>query len=166
MPMHLEGSCRCGAIRFTVDSHTPYPYQRCYCSICRKTAGGGGYAINLMGLARSMHVRGPIATHVYHARIAGDGNASDAEPSPAERHFCPVCGCALWLFDASWPDLIHPFASAIDTALPAPPCSVHLMLRYKAPWVQPQVGPDDECFDDFPPLSIEEWHRQHGLWIA
>ena len=46
MPMRLEGSCRCGAISFSVDSHTPYPYQRCYCSICRKSAGGGGYAIN------------------------------------------------------------------------------------------------------------------------
>ena len=44
MPMRLEGSCRCSAISFSVDSHTPYPYQRCYCSICRKSAGGGGYA--------------------------------------------------------------------------------------------------------------------------
>src|SRR5262245_54401568 len=46
--MRLEGSCRCGAISFSVDSHTPYPYQRCYCSICRKSAGGGGYAISIM----------------------------------------------------------------------------------------------------------------------
>jgi hypothetical protein len=45
--MLLEGSCHCGAIRFQVESETPYPYQACYCSICRKTAGGGGYAINL-----------------------------------------------------------------------------------------------------------------------
>src|SRR6516165_6572003 len=34
MPMRLDGSCRCNAISFSVDSHTPYPYQRCYCSIC------------------------------------------------------------------------------------------------------------------------------------
>jgi hypothetical protein len=27
MPMRLEGSCRCGAISFSVDSHTPYPYS-------------------------------------------------------------------------------------------------------------------------------------------
>jgi len=40
MPMRLEGSCRCGAIGFSVDSHMPYPYQRCYCSICRKSANG------------------------------------------------------------------------------------------------------------------------------
>jgi len=53
MPMRLEGSCRCGAISFSVDSNTPYPYQRCYCSICRKSAGSGGYAINIMGRAET-----------------------------------------------------------------------------------------------------------------
>ena len=61
MPMRLEGSCRCGAISFSVDSHTPYPYQRCYCSICRKSAGGGGYAINIMGLADTLKVKGKTA---------------------------------------------------------------------------------------------------------
>src|SRR5215813_9471783 len=27
MPMRLEGSCRCDAISFSVESHTPYPYH-------------------------------------------------------------------------------------------------------------------------------------------
>ncbi len=49
--MLLEGSCHCGAVKFSVESYTPYPYMRCYCSICRKTAGGGGYTINIMGQA-------------------------------------------------------------------------------------------------------------------
>jgi hypothetical protein len=26
---------------------SPVPFLHCHCSICRKTAGGGGYAINL-----------------------------------------------------------------------------------------------------------------------
>ncbi|HET7032062.1 MAG TPA: GFA family protein, partial [Casimicrobiaceae bacterium] len=54
--MKLEGSCSCGAVTFSVSSQTPYPYMRCYCSICRKTAGGGGYAINIMGDAASLKV--------------------------------------------------------------------------------------------------------------
>ncbi len=58
MAMKLEGSCHCRAVRFSVMSHTPYPYQLCYCSICRKTAGGGGFAINLMGDHQSLKVRG------------------------------------------------------------------------------------------------------------
>ncbi len=55
--MQLEGSCHCGKVRFRVQSHTPYPYMRCYCSICRKTQGGGGYAINIMGEASTLRVR-------------------------------------------------------------------------------------------------------------
>src|SRR6185436_18256449 len=127
MPMHLEGSCRCGAISFSVDSHTPYPYQRCYCSICRKSAGGGGYAINIMGVAESLKVRGRRAIRVWHAMIDG------AEGSAA-RHFCRHCGTPLWVSDEHWPDLVHPFASAIDTELPKAPSSVHLLLSDKARW--------------------------------
>ena len=64
----------------------------------------------------------------------------------------------------SRPDL-PPFASAIDTALPKAPSSVHLLLRDKASWVEPQIGPNDDCFDAYPELSIEDWHKKHGLWI-
>jgi hypothetical protein len=161
MPMTLEGSCRCGAVRFRVESHTPYPYQLCYCSICRKTAGGGGYAINLMGDASTLRVEG--ATRVYQARIADEGGAF--ETSPAERHFCASCASALWLFDRTWPELVHPFASAIDTDLPVPPARVHLMLRYKAAWVEPNIAPEDRSFELYPEESIEDWHKKRGLWI-
>jgi len=26
-------------------------------------------------------------------------------------------------------------------------------------------GPNDDCFDGYPELSIEDWHKKHGLWI-
>ena len=47
--MQLEGSCHCGAVRFQLESPHPYPFNLCYCSICRKTSGGGGFAINISG---------------------------------------------------------------------------------------------------------------------
>ncbi|MDZ4876955.1 MAG: hypothetical protein CLLPBCKN_008507 [Chroococcidiopsis cubana SAG 39.79] len=47
--MLLLGSCHCGAVSFSANSPQTYPYMRCYCSICRKTAGASGYAINLAG---------------------------------------------------------------------------------------------------------------------
>jgi len=164
MPMILEGSCRCGAVRFTVASHTPYPYQLCYCSICRKTAGGGGFAINIMGVADTLQVRGRKALGVYRAKICDHGG-KNCEMSSAQRNFCRKCASALWLFDESWPELVHPFASIIDTSLPVPPLRTHLMLRYKARWVQPAIGKKDLTFDLYPRQSIEEWHKQHGLWL-
>ena len=47
--MLLKGSCHCEAVHFSVESEHPYPFNLCYCSICRKTAGAGGFAINLGG---------------------------------------------------------------------------------------------------------------------
>ena len=64
--------------------------------------------------------------------------------------------------NAAAADLI---ASAIDTELPKAPSSVHLLLRDKASWVEPQIGPNDDCFDGYPALSIEDWHKKHKLWI-
>jgi hypothetical protein len=165
MPMLLEGSCRCGAVSFSVQSHTPYPYQLCYCSICRKTAGGGGYAINIMGDVSTLKVRGKKAVGVYRAKICDD-DGGNCEVSNGERNFCTKCASALWLFDESWPGLMHPFASIIDTALPVAPVRTHLMLRYKPSWVKPVIGKKDLTFDLYPEQSIEDWHKQHGLWIA
>jgi hypothetical protein len=164
MPTRLEGSCRCGAARFTVESHTPVPYQRCYCSICRKQQGGGGYAINLGALARTLKIEGEHALGLYRAEIQDEEHGT-CERSTGERRFCISCGTALWLYDPNWPELVHPFASAIDDDLPAPPASVHIMLKYKANWVDPQVGPKDDCFDLYPEKSIEAWHREKGLWV-
>jgi len=163
MPMRLEGSCRCGAIGFSLESHTPYPYQLCYCSICRKTAGGGGYAINLMADAATLKLKGKRSLRVYRAEIEqADGTC---EISSGERNFCARCASVLWLFDPSWPALIHPFASAIDSDLPVAPARTHLMLRFKASWVVPTIGKTDQRFDLYPEESIEAWHKTRGLWV-
>jgi hypothetical protein len=162
VPMQLEGSCHCGAVRFSLNSAHPYPYQRCYCSICRKTQGGGGYSINLGGDANSLKVRGRKQIAIYHARLKDEGD-SRAHRSTAERHFCKLCGSALWLFSPEWPELIHPFASAIDTPLPVPPEHTHLMLGSKASWVEIQPQPNDQQFEEYPEESIAQWHERLGL---
>ncbi|WP_236175116.1 GFA family protein [Pseudomonas pseudonitroreducens] len=159
--MLLEGSCHCAAVHFSLHSAHPYPYQRCYCSICRKTQGGGGYAINLGGDAASLKVRGRQHISIYHAKIREEGQRTHT--SGAERHFCSLCGSGLWLYDARWPELIHPFASAIDTPLPVPPEHTHLLLRSKADWVEVAAGPHDLQFDDYPQESIAQWHQRLGL---
>lgn len=151
----LEGSCSCGKVSFAVRSHTPDPYMRCYCSICRKTGGGGGYAINVMGDMATLKVRGKANISVYRARI--DGRRSDAR-----RHFCKHCGSALYVWDPQWPELVHPFASAIDKGLTKPASTVHIMLGSKASWVTPERG--GRRFREYPDLSIEAWHKRHKRW--
>lgn len=135
--------------------------MRCYCSICRKTAGGGGYAINLGGDAASLEVEGREHVTVYHARLKdAEGQQTD---SPAERHFCRHCGSCLWAWDPRWPGLIHPFASAIDTPLPQPPERVSIMLDSRANWCKAPQGAQERHFPAYPDESLADWHRRHGL---
>lgn len=63
--MELQGSCRCGGVRFSCLSKTPVPYMRCYCSICRKVSGSGGFAINIMAEVGPQHGIVSFGMHPY-----------------------------------------------------------------------------------------------------
>src|SRR5688500_655686 len=154
--MKLKGSCHCGAVRFQLKSQTPYPYMRCYCSICRKTQGGGGCAINIMGIADTLSVKGKKFIQTYRAKM-------DGRKSEARRHFCGRCGSALWISDPRWAENVYPFASAMDTALPTPPENLHIMLDSAAPWINIPKGKGEVQFREFPGEAIIEWHRRHRL---
>lgn len=160
--MRLEGSCHCGAVRFSLESAHPYPFNLCYCSVCRKTAGGGGFAINLGGSHETLLVEGESNLRVYQAKVQHSGEAQPHR-SPAKRHFCGLCGSHLWAWDSRWPELVHPLASAIDTPLPVPPERTHLLLDSKAPWVQVHSDPQDTLCPVFPDESIAHWHERLGL---
>lgn len=160
--MHLEGSCHCGKVKFTVESAEPVPFMRCYCSICRKTAGAGGYAINLGAVARSMKVTGKRFLRIYRARLPGKEHKA-THLSTARRYFCAHCGSALWVWDPRWPELVHPHAGAIDTPLPVPPENVHCLVDSKAPWVRIEGGADDPRFEHYPDMSLAQWHQSKGL---
>ncbi len=154
--MLLKGSCHCQSVKFEVESPHPYPYNLCYCSICRKTAGGGGYAINLSAKFDTLKIEGNQHTSVYHAII-------DGKETVADRVFCKHCASVLWVYDSSWPEQVYPFASAIDTELPIPPERTHLMLDSKASWVETEAKKHDKCFAQYPDESIAEWHERLNI---
>lgn len=160
--MLLQGSCHCGWVTFSVEAPHPYPFNLCYCSICRKTAGGGGYAINLGAENDSLKVEGKDYITVYQAML-DDEETGGQKQSPGQRHFCCRCGTALWAWDPRWPELLHPFASAIDSALPTAPERTHLMLAFKANWVEPCIGTNDLSFPGYPDESIAQWHTRLAL---
>jgi hypothetical protein len=99
---------------------------------------------------------------VYRARLLNK-DTGRLKRSSAHRHFCKRCGSALWVWDPEWPDLVHPHASAIDTALPIPPEHTHMMLASKASWVKVQKKRKDKTFDEYPDESLARWHRRLDL---
>lgn len=160
--MKLEGSGHCGSVHFSVLSDHPYPFNLCYCSICRKTGGGGGYAINLAGHFEILKVEGKQCISVYKA-IIKDSETEESRESLGQRSFCKKCGSALWQWDPRWPELVHPLASSIDTELPAPPERTHMMLGSKAGWVDPHPEANDKLFEEYPEESLADWHLRIGV---
>ncbi|EED24018.1 DUF636 domain protein [Talaromyces stipitatus ATCC 10500] len=161
MPMHLEGSCQCGGIEFELQSHTPVPYQLCACGICRKVAGYNG-SVNIGGLANTLKIKkGKELIKKYNA-IKNRGKP-DEQKCSSERSFCSNCSTMLWLWDHHWPELIHPFAPAIDTELPVPDEMVCIMDSSKPAYVRWPEGKKvvREKYND---VSLEEWHKKHNLF--
>jgi hypothetical protein len=149
--MQLAGSCFCGAVRFTVETRTPYPYRRCYCGRCRKTAGGTGAAANILAQASSLAVEGADELTEY------------AAPDTTRTRFCSRCGSALYLTIDAAPDFVYPFASAVDSPLPEPPERVHVFTVEAPAWARPPSSPDDYSTERNTRESIDEWHRRHRL---
>ncbi|MFV1996698.1 MAG: GFA family protein [Acidiferrobacterales bacterium] len=161
--MQLDGSCYCGEVKFTCVSRTPYPYMRCYCSICRKTAGGGGYAINIMALYDSLKIEGEEHINSFHPKQEHPDNPDKLVESRGKRYFCKHCGTALWAYDERWAEWIYLHASCIDTALPKVPETTHIMLEFKATWCETEIGENDKQFSRYPEESIADWHQRLKL---
>ncbi|KAI9762694.1 MAG: hypothetical protein M4579_000312 [Chaenotheca gracillima] len=70
----------------------------------------------------------------------------------------------LWLFAAEYPELIHPFASAIDTELPAPDEMICVKANSKPDWVRWPEG-KKHVYQNYGPDSIEGWHKKHGQFV-
>ncbi|KAK2752829.1 hypothetical protein FQN55_005961 [Onygenales sp. PD_40] len=195
MPMKLEGSCQCGGVEFTLQSHTPIPYALCACSICRKVGGYMG-SVNLGGIAESLNItKGKelikyvvikskptlicsdgynftayghanlfIKTRKYNA-IKNRGQPGKEESRcSSERNFCSNCSAMLWLWDRQWPELIHPFASAIDTELPVPEEMVCVLADSKVPWARWPEG-KKVVYEGYPEESLEGYHKKNGGWV-
>jgi hypothetical protein len=162
--LKLDGGCYCKAVTFSALSHAPYPYMRCYCSFCRQTSGSGGYGINIMADADTLICTGEATLGSHHG-MYHDAATDELIQSPGLRYFCRDCGSPLWAADPRWPKWIYPYASAIRTPLQTPPETVHIMLDFRAPWVEVPKGENHRHFGRYPDESIVQWHQRHGLYI-
>ncbi|MCJ1368310.1 hypothetical protein MMC16_007452 [Acarospora aff. strigata] len=162
MPMKLDASCQCGGVEFTLQSNTPVPYQFCACSICRKIGGYSG-AVNIGGIHDSLQItKGLDLIKRYNA--TADRGTPQEKKLESERAFCSNCSSPLWVFDRHWPELVHPFASAIDTPLPVPEEMVCIKADSKPEWARWPEG-QKSVHRDYGKDSLEEWHRERGLYV-
>lgn len=103
-----------------------------------------------------------MASRKYNA-IKDRGTPNEARCS-SERNFCSNCSTMLWLWDRHWPELIHPFASAVDTELPVPDQMVCVMGGSKPGWVRWPEG-EKSVHELYGEDSLEGWHKKHGFFV-
>jgi hypothetical protein len=140
--MKLEGSCHCRAVTYSVNAQSPSPDIYCYCEVCRKTAGSGGFAVYVAADRQTTEVQGREHMRVYQAWFQPPGAAA-ARTSTAERAFCEKCGSQLWIWHPEIPDVVYLHASGIDTPLAMPPERLHIMLDSRDSWVPLHAAPQD-----------------------
>ena len=69
-------------LTFGVKSKTPHPYMWCYCSICRKTNGSGGYGINIAAERETLEfVKGEDKMKIYQANVGTKSKPKKRCPS-------------------------------------------------------------------------------------
>ncbi|KAJ1344283.1 hypothetical protein BSLG_001423 [Batrachochytrium salamandrivorans] len=124
-----------------------------------------------MGEFATLHLSGTdpnMAHSVYRASIPAT-DSTPASLSTHERHFCCMCGSALWAYDSRWPESIYPFATAIDTpTLPSVPIKdqIHIFTGFRKDY-SPPIPANVEavhCFGGYPDIGIAEWHKKHGRY--
>ena len=163
-PLTLSGSCQCEKVSFTVVSETPVPFMYCYCSICRKT-NGSAFGCNIMGIRKTLKVRGKRYLKGYHARVREPRKGTKkvtTKISGGVHWFCGECGTHLYQTHDEWPNGVWPTVAAIDTPLPPAPAHVLMMLDFKPSWVPDALLPKGDRFPRYPEVSIADWHARRG----
>ena len=102
MAMSIEGGCRCGAVRFTIDAE-PASVRACWCRDCQYTASGQA-AINVIFPRAAFNLTGETADFISRA---DSGNVM-------HRRFCPACGTPLTSEAEVRPGVVVVRAGALD----------------------------------------------------
>jgi len=101
--MLYQGSCHCGAVRFTVEAPEDLEVERCNCSICSKS----GFLHLIVPASNFTLLQGQdaLATYTFNTGVA--------------RHtFCSICGIKSFYTPRSNPDGVDVNVNCLDT-LPA-----------------------------------------------
>ena len=74
----IEGSCHCGALRWSFDG-VPDSATGCNCTLCRRYGTLWAYGHEDVDI----RVSGPTRAYAFASKTIGF-------------HFCPTCGCVAW----------------------------------------------------------------------
>ncbi|WP_416194983.1 GFA family protein [Sphingopyxis sp.] len=125
--MSITGGCRCGAVRYEVESETQLPVYACHCHQCQRWSGS---AFSLQALARegALAVAGPIIVYEI-----GTGD------SIAMQRICATCHTRIYNTNTRRPGLAIIRAGTLDQTAELD-CRAHIYVAYKQDWIMLPEG--------------------------
>ena len=116
----LAGSCRCGAVRYSVADEFLYA-ANCHCSECRAATGSAFKPF--AGIERE---KLEITTGLNDLAVFGDEDGNDTR--------CAACGCFLFSVVRDGAFVHVAMGSLVDAPTIAP--TEHIFVGSKAPWFE------------------------------
>jgi len=163
--MKLEGSCHCGAVKFTVQSHTPYPYMRCYLLDLPQDRWRRRLRDQHHGPRRS---RSPCAARnssaCFARAIRDKANPPRHALGRSPALLCENAAGALWVWDPALDGLGVPVrvGDRHTVTEAAGGAGDHARLRRAVGGAIPK-GRGHTHFGEYPEEGIADWHAKRGL---
>lgn len=115
----VTGGCLCGGIRYEVSAPLD-DVAHCHCSMCRRASGA------------------PLVTWFTVPpdtfRITCGNLKTWRSSPPAERGFCPDCGCQITFFHDAYPEGLDVTVATLDTPEAAQPTR-HIWTESRIAWL-------------------------------
>ena len=122
--MTIEGGCRCGEIRYRIDSAAMPPVYCCHCQVCQTWSGSAFSQQALIGEGQIVVTQGEV-------EIYENVTASGAR---SVQRLCGTCHTRLWNTNAARPGIAVVRAGTLDEAEHLSP-RAHIWTKRKQPWI-------------------------------
>lgn len=135
--MTLTGSCRCGAVRYTLAQDVMPPVYCCHCLDCQSWSGS---AFTQQAVARedALSVVGETAIYRF----------TNPSGSTSTQHVCPMCHTRVWNTNTARPGIALIRAGTLDASDTLIP-RAHIWVKRKQPWVT--IAVDVPTFEEGAP---------------
>lgn len=119
----IEGGCRCGAVRYTLDLAEPPPAYACHCHICQRWTGSA-FSLNALVPEAALTVSGPV---VVWEKVT--------ENRTSVQRVCAACHSRIYNTNTRRPAIAVVRAGTLDRSEELD-CRAHIFTNSRQRWVE------------------------------
>ncbi len=124
MREQIEGTCRCGAVRYRLATGTMPPVYCCHCRVCQTWSGSAFTEQAVIAEAQIEVTAG--AVEIYESVTASGATST--------QRLCGLCHTRLWNTNSARPGLAVVRAGTLDASETLVP-RAHIWVKRKQPWI-------------------------------